>query len=144
MTHIARGDAEQLPIKKKKPKPKPMKAVAAWIERDGKILAVRRPEEGLMAGLWELPGGEVGESMMKLTDRVAEVLREGGRTLDSTNSNGWVASNISSPIADLNSSYFGVAQIQEIACAEPILLPIDGFRRTRSSTSPTPDRRERR
>jgi A/G-specific adenine glycosylase len=70
----ARGDAEQLPIKKKKAKPKPMRAVAACIERDGKILAVRRPEEGLMAGLWELPGGEIGPRD-EAKDRLGEILR---------------------------------------------------------------------
>ncbi len=70
----ARGDAEQLPIKKKKPKPKPMRAIAAWIERDRKILAVRRPESGLMAGLWELPGGEIGPKD-EAKDRVGEILR---------------------------------------------------------------------
>ncbi|MAG33288.1 MAG: A/G-specific adenine glycosylase [Deltaproteobacteria bacterium] len=70
----AEGDAEELPIKKKKPKKKPMRAVAAWIERSGRILAVRRPEEGLMAGLWELPGGEIGPTQ-KARDRVAGVLR---------------------------------------------------------------------
>ena len=56
----AAGDAESLPIKKKKTKQTKMRAVAAWLERDGKVLVVRRPEEGLMAGLWELPGGEIG------------------------------------------------------------------------------------
>ncbi len=70
----ARGDAEQLPIKKKRTKPKPMRAVAACIERDGKILAVRRPEEGLMAGLWELPGGEIGPKD-EAKDRLGEILR---------------------------------------------------------------------
>ena len=70
-----RGDAEQLPIKKKKSKPKPMRAVAAWIERGGKILAVRRPERGLMAGLWELPGGEIGPKD-EAKDRLGEILRE--------------------------------------------------------------------
>jgi len=70
----AQGDAEQLPIKKKKPKQRPMRAVAAWIEREGRILAVRRPEEGLMAGLWELPGGEI-EAKDEPKDRLAEVLR---------------------------------------------------------------------
>jgi A/G-specific adenine glycosylase len=69
----ARGDALELPIKKKKAKPKPMRAVAAWIERDGKILVVRRPEKGLMAGLWELPGGEIG-SADEAKDRLAEIL----------------------------------------------------------------------
>jgi A/G-specific adenine glycosylase len=69
------GDAERLPIKKKNTKPKPMRAIAVWIERGGKILAVRRPEKGLMAGLWELPGGEIGPKD-KAKDRLAEILRE--------------------------------------------------------------------
>jgi A/G-specific adenine glycosylase len=71
----ARGDVEQLPIKKKKSKPKPMRAIAAWIERGGKILAVRRPEVGLMAGLWELPGGEI-EAKVEAKERLAEILRQ--------------------------------------------------------------------
>jgi len=70
-----RGDAERLPIKKKKTKPKPMRAVAAWIERGGNILAVRRPEKGLMAGLWELPGGEIGPKD-EAKDRVRGILRD--------------------------------------------------------------------
>lgn len=69
------GDAERLPIKKKKTKPKPMRAVAAWIERGGKILTVRRPEKGLMAGLWELPGGEIGPKD-EAKDRVGGILRD--------------------------------------------------------------------
>ncbi len=70
----ARGDAESLPIKKSKPKPRPMRAVAAWIVRGEKILAVRRPEVGLMAGLWELPGGEIS-SKDEAKDRLADILR---------------------------------------------------------------------
>jgi A/G-specific adenine glycosylase len=69
------GDAERLPIKKKNAKPKPMRAIAAWIERGGKILVVRRPEKGLMAGLWELPGGEIGPKD-EAKDRLPEILRE--------------------------------------------------------------------
>jgi A/G-specific adenine glycosylase len=73
----ARGDAESLPIKTKKQKPRPMRAVAAWIERNGKILCVRRPEKGLMAGLWELPGGEIAmdeEGKDRLPDILLEVV----------------------------------------------------------------------
>ena len=50
-----------------------MRAVAAWIERNGKILVVRRPEKGLMAGLWELPGGEL-EPTDEAKDRLTEIL----------------------------------------------------------------------
>jgi A/G-specific adenine glycosylase len=71
----AQGDAEQLPVKKKKAKPKPMRAVAAMVERDGKILCVRRPETGLMAGLWELPGGEIAVHE-EGKDRLTGILRE--------------------------------------------------------------------
>jgi A/G-specific adenine glycosylase len=69
----ARGDAESLPIKKKRTPQKPMRAVAAWIERGGKILVVRRPETGLMAGLWELPGAEIGPRD-EARERLPEIL----------------------------------------------------------------------
>ena len=59
---FAQGDAESLPIKKKRTKQAKLNAVAGLIERGGKILVVRRPEEGLMAGLWELPSAEIGAS----------------------------------------------------------------------------------
>jgi len=55
----ARGDAEALPIKTKKTKPLPMEAACAAIERRGKLLATRRPDKGLMAGMWELAGGDL-------------------------------------------------------------------------------------
>jgi A/G-specific adenine glycosylase len=70
----AEGDVEKLPMKKSKPKPKPMRAVAGWIERDGKFLIVRRPEKGLMAGLWELPGGEIGLKEDG-KDRISEIIQ---------------------------------------------------------------------
>ncbi|MEM9174476.1 MAG: A/G-specific adenine glycosylase [Myxococcota bacterium] len=69
------GDQAALPIKRKKTKQTKMRAVAAWLEREGKILVVRRPEAGLMAGLWELPGGEI-EAKDEAKDRLAAVLRE--------------------------------------------------------------------
>lgn len=53
------GDADALPVKAKKKKPKKVAGVAAWIERRGRVLAVRRPPEGLLGGLWELPSGEL-------------------------------------------------------------------------------------
>jgi len=69
------GDAEALPIKRKKTKQTKIRAVAAYIERNGKILAVRRPETGLMAGLWELPGGEL-EASDETKDRLPEILKD--------------------------------------------------------------------
>ena len=71
----ARGDAELLPIKKKRTKQKKLRAVCAWVERDARILVVRRPEHGLMAGLWELPGGEL-DPREEAKERVAAILEE--------------------------------------------------------------------
>jgi A/G-specific adenine glycosylase len=56
---LAAGDPENLPLKTKKPKPRAVEGVAGWVERRGKVLAVRRPPHGLLGGLWELPGGEL-------------------------------------------------------------------------------------
>jgi A/G-specific adenine glycosylase len=53
------GDPESIPVKRTKPKPKRVEAIAAFVERRGKALAVRRPPNGLLGGLWELPGGEL-------------------------------------------------------------------------------------
>ncbi len=53
------GDADTLPIKAKKARARKVRAAAAWIERRGRILAVRRPESGLLGGMWELPSAEL-------------------------------------------------------------------------------------
>ena len=56
----AAGDAADLPRRLPKRAPKLVHAVAALVLRGGKALAVQRPEHGLLGGMWELPGGEVG------------------------------------------------------------------------------------
>ena len=38
-----------------------MEAVAAVLRRHGRLLLVRRPATGLLAGLWTLPGGELAD-----------------------------------------------------------------------------------
>jgi A/G-specific adenine glycosylase len=55
----AAGDPEALPVKKKPAAPKRIEGAAAVITRAGRLLAVRRPPEGLLGGLWDLPGGEL-------------------------------------------------------------------------------------
>ncbi len=55
------GDAEALPVQSRPAPPRPVEAVAALVLRRGKALAVRR-SAGLLAGLWELPGGEYSGS----------------------------------------------------------------------------------
>ncbi|SFM03496.1 A/G-specific DNA-adenine glycosylase [Paenibacillus sp. 1_12] len=85
------GMEEQLPIKKKAKPPRPEQRVAALIigsgDHDGKVLIRQRPQEGLLARMWELPHIEVPyaytasispspelipESFKLLTDQLAE------------------------------------------------------------------------
>ena len=60
------GAPERYPAKAAKAAVPEAHAVAARIQEDGRILLARRPETGLLAGLWELPGG--------LGDNLAAVL----------------------------------------------------------------------
>jgi A/G-specific adenine glycosylase len=56
-----RGDAEALPIKRPKRRPRRVEAAVGLVVRRGRALAVRRPADGLLGGLWDLPGGELRE-----------------------------------------------------------------------------------
>jgi len=53
------GTQLQRPVARAR-RPSPQRAlVAALVEREGKLLLVRRRPQGLLGGLWELPGGEI-------------------------------------------------------------------------------------
>lgn len=56
----ASGEAEAIPTKTSRPEPRLLRAGAALLLRRGRALAVRRPALGLLGGLWELPGAELG------------------------------------------------------------------------------------
>ncbi len=58
----------------KKPVPHRV-AVAAWIEREGMLLLARRPDDGMLARLWELPGGLIEEGE-KDEEALRNLLRE--------------------------------------------------------------------
>jgi A/G-specific adenine glycosylase len=59
----ALGLQEKIPLRSPKRPPTPLTWVAAVVpNREGELLFARRPEHGLFAGLWELPGGEVPEA----------------------------------------------------------------------------------
>lgn len=53
-----RSDIERLPVKPPK-KAKPHRhGLAYWIEKDGAVWLVRRPDKGMLGGMRALPGGE--------------------------------------------------------------------------------------
>ncbi len=63
------GEPERYPAAKIKKAVPRSRAVAAWIVRDGRLLLARRPEAGLLGGLWELPGGTLaGADAASLSD----------------------------------------------------------------------------
>jgi A/G-specific adenine glycosylase len=79
----ARGDPETYPKKKKKMKiPHKIVGAAVILDRRNRIMiAQRRPEGGMLAGLWEFPGGKIaeGETMPQCIAR--ELKEEMGLTL---------------------------------------------------------------
>ena len=69
------GEVESLPNKPKKKEPRPVTAIAAWLPRRDEVLLVQRPDKGLLASLWELPGGELPADA-EPKDHVMRMLRE--------------------------------------------------------------------
>ncbi len=74
----AAGVAETLPVKARKAKGPHKEIAAAVVWKGGRVLIGRRPAEGLLGGLYELPGGkrEPGETLERACAR--EVLEETG------------------------------------------------------------------
>ena len=54
-----KGLTERLPVRREKKAAPQVRAVAAVIEKDGRVLMVQRPPRGLLGGMWELPGAEI-------------------------------------------------------------------------------------
>ena len=57
-----KGLAHLYPRRQRPPALPMRRFVAGAVIKSGRILLVRRPEEGLLGGLWELPGGPLSES----------------------------------------------------------------------------------
>jgi len=56
------GDPESFPAPRKRAAVRVVRAVAGLLSRRGRVLLVRRPGTGLLAGLWELPFAESGDA----------------------------------------------------------------------------------
>jgi A/G-specific adenine glycosylase len=72
----ALGRTEELPARSRPTPVRRIEAVAGYLERHDRVLAVQRPQRGLLGGLWELPGGELHESEPPAR-ALARALREG-------------------------------------------------------------------
>jgi A/G-specific adenine glycosylase len=72
----ALGIQHELPVKKKAKPPAPVPMVVGWIRNHGRVLLERRPEEGLLAGMWGLPSLEregVEDPVGMLTNRLSSL-----------------------------------------------------------------------
>ena len=67
-----KGAQESIPAVKKKSPTRAVDQVTVLVERDGKLLLLRRPPAGLWGGLWEPPTGELaaGEDPAEAAARV--------------------------------------------------------------------------
>jgi A/G-specific adenine glycosylase len=75
------GEQEVIPIPEKRSYNK-IQAVIGIIEKKGKFLIQKRPSTGLLADLWEFPGGKIkkGETVVQALDR--EIHEEMGTNID--------------------------------------------------------------
>jgi A/G-specific adenine glycosylase len=72
------GIQEQLPVAISRRKTPHYTVTAAVIKADSRVLIARRPQQGLLGGLWEFPGGKIqeGESLPECLKR--EIMEELG------------------------------------------------------------------
>lgn len=71
--YAAGTQAERPARRGSKPVPERDVGTAVLVAPDGRLLLVRRPEDGLLGGLWEFPGAEArpGESVVEAAERAA-------------------------------------------------------------------------
>ncbi len=73
------GKQNSIPVVEKKPPVPHYIVTAAVIQQDGLVLIQRRPQKGLLAGLWEFPGGKLEGSDADLSACLhREILEEIG------------------------------------------------------------------
>lgn len=53
------ASVDQLPVRKKKQARRQVSVAALWWEVDGQVWMERRPDQGLLAGMWQLPACEL-------------------------------------------------------------------------------------
>jgi A/G-specific adenine glycosylase len=81
---LTAGDAARLPVKARRTPARAVFAAAAWVERRGRLLLVRRPARGLLGGLWELPTTMPAETSDEAALRAALAARLRDLGIEST------------------------------------------------------------
>ena len=71
-----RGIQNQIPVVAKKPPIPHFIVTAAILQEESLVLIQRRPQKGLLAGLWEFPGGKMEASDVDLSSCLQREIRE--------------------------------------------------------------------
>ncbi|MFC4077669.1 A/G-specific adenine glycosylase [Salinithrix halophila] len=76
------GVQAELPVKKKAKPPVPLQVIFGWIRQGDKVLLQRRPNEGLLAGMWGLPTVEAGKGEVAPGEFLREELCRKGISIE--------------------------------------------------------------
>ncbi len=74
---LAAGTVSERPPRKRRPPTPQRHAASAIVWREGRVLLIRRPERGLLGGLWDFPGTvpqDAAPTASELTTHLAETL----------------------------------------------------------------------
>ncbi|MBW3582269.1 MAG: A/G-specific adenine glycosylase [Euryarchaeota archaeon] len=78
------GRTLTLPARSAKPAPREVRMRLAWVECDDAVLLTRAPENGLLGGLWGLPGGPDDRPLGRMVREQTGVRVRQGRLLGET------------------------------------------------------------
>ncbi len=103
-----------LPVKSKKPARKVVDVAALWLEKGGRVLMERRPRQGLLAGMWQLPAWELNRLTPIQETRVLDLVRRGYEELAAARADG--ENGVPSQFASSQLDYASFA-VRESGCA---------------------------
>jgi A/G-specific adenine glycosylase len=78
----AAGLQETLPVMRRPSKAQAVRVAFGLVESGGKVLLIKRPSGGLLAGLWSLPGGEISRDSSDDQDLIRMVHEQAGVRVD--------------------------------------------------------------
>lgn len=121
------GEQAELPIKSKKKKPKRLSVAVGWIHQGDKHLLVKRPGEGLLAGLWGFPVGE-GETEEAALAALIEYLDETFDLQVTEGRRGESAEHVfTHRVWEMTAYHFEVEEIPEVEYPETRVLREEAF-----------------
>ena len=114
-----RGNPESYPAKKRPAKKPHYQIVAGLIWRGDKFLIRKRPEKGLLGGLWEFPGGKIKDGERPETAVTREIREECGLVVKAENPVGTIEHAYSHFSISLTLFHCRLADNREVCSDQP-------------------------